>query len=573
MAPVPRRATGMVRSLVLLWTLLTFALLSTTCSESTTPSPDATSTAEPTVATPSPTASPQHTATPVPITPLPTPITKGRYGGTLNLVSRETIIHQDVHQEVSPALSTWGPGIVYSRLLRFTSGPDVELPSLAVECELCESWTLEDEKTYVFQLRQGVQWQELSPVNGRDLISDDIVFSYNRQRQPGWSNAALLAAVRQLEAPRLDEVRITLAGPDADFLISLADGHSKIVAREAVEVNGDLKSGPTIGTGPWVLTNARPGASHTFESNPAYFEEGLPFISRLVIHVVSDRSTREAAFKVGSIDILEMEPHEWEEFQQKRPDAPFLMTENAGVGLEVALKTSMPPFDDVQVRRAVFQAIDPWQAIGDIWLGSAYVSLGFPIAEAQWALPEEQLNEFFGRPELARELLGEAGVGLPLAVSIKVGDFGDAYLAHAQRIADDIEAVGFEPILEVVDRRVFGQEVWLGGDYQMFVGPVPPVATPNGYLISVLHSQGQWNTAKYRDGALDSLIEAQAQELDPAERRRLVQEIQRHVLENAYRFMPATRVSIWTWQPRVKNFYPNFAGFEYSHWSQVWVED
>ena len=462
---------------------------------------------------------------------------------------------------------------MYSRLLRFESGPDVDSPSLAVVCELCESWTMEDERTFVFRLRQGVQWQSLSPVNGRDLTSDDIVFSYNRQRRPGWPNAELLGTVQRIEAPRPDTVRITLAAPDADFLAALADGHSKIVAREAVEVNGDLKNGPTIGTGPWVLTETRPGVSHIFERNPAYFEEGLPFVQKLVMHIITDGPTRDAAFEVKVIDVRQMEPHEWEEFQRDQPDAPSLMVKEAGVGLEVALKTSVPPFDDVLVRRAVFQAMDPWQAIEDIWLGSAYVSLGFPLAEAGWMLPETQLMEFFGRPEVARRLLRDAGVTLPVPVSIRTGDFDETHLAHARRIADEMEAVGFEPTLDVVNRRVFGEEVWLGGDYQMLVGPIPPVATPNGYLIPVLHSRGRWNTAEYRDAGLDGLIEAQAQEYDAARRMDLVHTVQRRVLESAYRFMPATRVSIWTWWPRVQSFHPNFAGSEYSHWARVWVSE
>lgn len=97
---------------------------------------------------------------PAPQPSAPTPIVGARRGGTLTIVSREAIAHQDVQQEVSPALATWGPGLAYSRLLRFKTGPDVVVPSLAVECELCESWEMPDETTFVFRLRDDVLWQE-----------------------------------------------------------------------------------------------------------------------------------------------------------------------------------------------------------------------------------------------------------------------------------------------------------------------------------------------------------------------------------------------------------------------------
>ena len=513
------------------------------------------------------------TATPVPVTATAPPAATGRYGGTLNLVSRENIAHQDVHQEVSPALSTWGPGLAYSRLMRFKTGPDVEFPSLAVECDLCERWTMEDDRTFVFELRHGVRWHDVPPVHGREFVADDIVFSYDRQSKRGWPNSGPLAAARQVEAPRSDLIRIELGAPDADFLIGLADGHSKIVPWEAAEITGDLRDGPTIGTGPWMLTSTRPDIRHTFEANPDYFGEGLPFVDKLVVHIITDRETREAAFRTSLVDVHQVGPRDWRHYLQRWSDMRFLMARETGMGLEVALNSSAPPFDNVGVRQAVFQAMDPWKAIEEVWLGAAYVSGGIPVARADWLLSEPELRRFLGRPDEARRLLQVAGTTLPVPAVIKVGDFGDDYLEHARRIAEEMEAVGFQPTLDVVSRRAFGREVWMEGDYQMFVGATPPVTAPNGYLIPVLHSQGRWNTASLRDPELDSLIERQAGEFDPIRRRELVRRIEAHVLEKAYRLMPAAPISIWAWWPRVRNLHPNFAGFEYSHWARVWLDD
>ena len=535
--------------------------------------PIATATAEPPAPTVVPlTSTPEPVATNFPQPSVLTPIGGVRRGGTLTIVSREGIAHQDVQQEVSPALATWGPGLAYSRLLRLRTGPDVVLPSLAVECELCESWEMPDETTFLFRLRDDVIWQDISPLNGRRLVAADLVFSYERQRTTGWPNAPLLAIIDGMEATEDLLLRITVSAADADFLATLADGHSKVVAREAVELSGDLKDGPTIGTGPWILAGSQADTSHAFERNAGYFEAGIPLLERLNVSIIEDEKTRTAAFRTRVVDVQQMEPAEWAEFRVAQPGAPLLRVPDAGTGLEVALKTSAPPFDDARVRRAALLATDPWAAIDDIWLGSAFVSLGLVPVDAGWLLSRGEMQEFFGRPTAARDLLEGAGVELPVPVQIKVGDFGQTFLSHADRIAEEMRAVGFAPELELMNRRRFGEEVWLGGDYQMFAGPIAPMATPNGYLLPVLHSQGAWNTAELRDPGLDSLIERQAGEYDPALRAELARLIQRRVFENAYRFMPATRISIWTWWPRVRNFHPNFAGSEYAHWSRVWVE-
>jgi len=126
--------------------------------------------------------------------------------------------------------------------------------------------------------------------------------------------------------------------------------------------------------------------------------------------------------------------------------------------------------------------------------------------------------------------------------------------------------------LKIMNPRVFAQEVWYGGQYTMFLGAAVPFSTPNSRLLTVIHSQGESNTHEYRNDELDLLISQQAVELGPGNRTSLIHQIQRHLLEEAVRFMPATRISIWTWHPRVQGFSPNFAGGEYIHWSRVWIK-
>ena len=494
-----------------------------------------------------------------------------RRGGTLNLASRQAITHYDVHNDISPALSTWGPGIAYSRLMKFQAGPEVDLPSLQVQCDLCSEWTMVDDVTFEFELRQDAKWQNIAPVNGRGLNASDVVFSYLRQQQSQSPNAALLHMLESVEAVNDKTLRLNLKAPDSDFMVALADGHSKIVAPEALSITGDLTSGPTIGSGPWMLTESRPGVRHFFQANPDYYEEGYPLLDRLNIHVLENAGTRDAAFQVRNIDVQQMSPAQWQKHVSRIPDAPIFFSSEQGTGLEVALNAGSEPFQDARLRRAAMLSVDPWAAVEEAWLGFATVGQGLPAPSVDWLLPEIEMRSHFGDPIQARELVLEASNGELLPLVIKVGDFGQAYLDHAERIADEMRAVGFDPEIAVVNRRYFGEEVWLGGDYQMFVGPVAPVLAPNAYLLSVLHSQGQWNTTGIYNTTLDSLIESQAQEYDPDKRKELFLEVQRRAMADSHRFMAAGGMSVWTWWPRVQSFHPNFAGFEYDHWSRVSV--
>jgi peptide/nickel transport system substrate-binding protein len=429
-----------------------------------------------------------------------------------------------------------------------------------------------DLTTYLFRLRKDVLWQNVPPVSGRGLVAQDIAFSFRRQGSPSYPNAPLLQSIQSVEAKDKYTLRITLKAPDADFPVSLASGHSKIVAPEAVSLTGHLRDGPVIGSGPWLWDGTRDGLGYFFKANPSYYEKGLPHLDRLNILIVGDEQTRVVAFRLKKLDLMESPPGEFGGIRKNHPETGFLLYREAGTGLEIALKSTAPPLDNLQVRKAIFSALDPWNAIDAVWNGLGFVSLGMPVVDPDWLLPEEELRTYLANPSRARELLAAAPQDFSPSFTLTVADFGDTHMEYGRRLAQQLEAVGFQVSLSIINPTDYPQEVWYGGRYAAFIGPIAPMTTTNMYLLSVLHSQGAWNTQEYSDPTLDSLIEEQAVALDPSHRRDLVLEIQRHVMDKAVRFMPVTRVSTWVWWPQVKGFHPNLTSSEYFHLARLRVE-
>ncbi len=473
--------------------------------------------------------------------------------------------------DLSPALTMLGPGIAYSRLLRLKSGQDITLPSMEVECDLCASWSMQSPTSFVFEMRDGVSWQDIEPVNGRMVDANDIVFSYRRQRDPALSNSPLLRGIEHIEA--LDErtLRISLVTPDADALLALADGHSKIVAREAVEVAGDLRGGPTVGSGAWTLDSTGDDA-HRFSRNPDYYEQGLPLLDSLNIFILPNEETRGAAFQTGLTDVHWMGASEWATYSERVPNAPRAFVPRQSGGVEIAFETSSPPFDDITVRRAALMAMDPLRAVDEIWGGIGSVGFGFPVKSADWLLPESEISKYFDSPNEAERMLDAAEYDNPIPVTVTVGDYGESYLSHAHAISVELGAVGFDTTVDIVSRREFGEHVWFGGGYEMMLGPTPPISVPNGYLMTVLHSDGVWNATGHSDAELDALLEAQAVETDAQARAKTVRRIQERMLDRAYRFVARTGQDVWVWNERVRDLYPNPAASEYHYWSSVWME-
>jgi hypothetical protein len=103
---------------------------------------------------------------------------------------------------------------VYNKLLRHKVGPDVPPGTFMVEPDLAERWEAPDDTTYIFHLRQGVKWHNKPPVNGRELVAEDVQFSFNRfLTVPGNPERQLLGSVDRVQVVDRYTVKFVLKEP------------------------------------------------------------------------------------------------------------------------------------------------------------------------------------------------------------------------------------------------------------------------------------------------------------------------------------------------------------------------
>ena len=194
---------------------------------------------------------------------------------------------------------------VYSKLVRHKVGGDVPPGRFIVEPDLAERWEELDDTTYVFHLRQGVKWHNKPPVNGRELVAEDVKFTYDRfLTEKGNGNRYLLDSVDRIEVVDRYTVKFLLKEPFVWFISVLAYPTSTwIVAPEVVQQYGDLKKSETaIGTGPFILERYEPNVKSVFKRNPDYYREGQPYVDGVEWLVIPDESTGLAMYRTGQID-------------------------------------------------------------------------------------------------------------------------------------------------------------------------------------------------------------------------------------------------------------------------------
>src|SRR2546427_6701686 len=176
-----------------------------------------------------------------------------RRGGILRVRGRDPV-HFDPHLTRDGRTHTV-LSFVYSKLLRHKVGGDVQPGTFSVEPDLAERWEAVDDTTYIFYLRQGVKWHNKPPVNGRELVAEDVKFTFDRfLTVEGNPERRLLEAVERVEVVDRYTVQFRLKEPFVWLLDTLASPLCTwIIAPEAWQQYGHLeKVGPAIGTWPFL---------------------------------------------------------------------------------------------------------------------------------------------------------------------------------------------------------------------------------------------------------------------------------------------------------------------------------
>jgi ABC-type transport system substrate-binding protein len=423
-------------------------------------------------------------------------------------------------------------GLVYSKLIDYKIGPNVPFGTNELEGDLATSWdTSTDGLTWTFHLRQGVKFQNIDPVNGREFTSADVVCTMDAIKARGQQRGDI-SMINTWTAPDKYTVTMKLGAPYPDLAYKFAGNFLWMLPCEGTQEKFDLLT-HAIGTGPFQITKWVKDRERIYAKNPNYYVPGKPYMDGIDVVVIPDTTAQAAALRTKKLDavatvqdlasvqaLVKSNPNIF--VTKEMQYAPFMVYMNQGVN----------PFDDLRVRQAVSMAIDREGMIANLRPGGKISGPVTPLVTGALT-PDEVKSLQPYDPAKAKQLLAAAGVPNGFEVKMLVTNgYGDTVLREAQWVQQDLEKIGIKVTLDTQDYVTYFTKSFAGKEYALGAGLQTPWLTADDMLVSQYYSKGTRNWFNINDPALDKMIFDARSLTDATKRADADKDISRYIIKN-----------------------------------------
>src|SRR5213082_1436264 len=504
-----------------------------------------------------------------------------KQGGILRVYHRDSPASASIHEEATYSVNIpFMP--VFNNLVMYKQ--DVAQNSMeSIVPDLAESWTWsDDKKTLTFKLRQGVKWHDGKPFTSADVkCTFDMLMGKSPQKFRKNPRKSWYDQVSEVTVNGDFEASFNLKRPQPALLSLLASGYTPLYPCHVSPA--EMRTHP-IGTGPFKFVEFKANESIKLTRNPDYFKKGLPHLDGIEFTIIPNRSTALLGFASGTFDMTFPTHITMPLLKNVKSQAPnaVCVVEPTNVSTNIIVNSTAPPFDNLDIRRALALALDRKAFVSILFEGQADIGgTMLPAPGGVWGMPKEMLETIPGYgPDIAknraeaRALMTKLGYGpdKPLKVKISTRNI-PVYRDPAVILIDQLKTIYVDADLEVVETANWFSKV-ARKDYALGLNLTGnSVDDPDQSFYENYSCGSERNYTNYCNKDVEKLFDEQSMETDVTKRKKLVWEIDKKLQEDVARPIIFHSRMGTCWQPYVKGVTimvnSSYNGYRYE---DVWLD-
>lgn len=417
---------------------------------------------------------------------------------------------------------------------------------------LAESCEMEDETHWILKLKQGISFHD-----GTAFDADAVLFTFERLGGEGGVGGSY-DFIESMDKKDDYTIKIMTKTPYGALKERLCEYKTAIVSP-----SNDFET-TLIGTGPFKFKETQKDVKNVVERNDSYWG-GEVKLAGAEFYPGEDEMTRAYRLYNQEVDYSMLDIPITEYNTAKSYDFLDVDVRDADYTHIMILNTTKAPFDNVEVRHAISDAIDREALVEAIYgeVEGGLASYGVVPVKYSWSDPDACTAKY--DPEEAKELLAKNGIedtdgdgmleykGEPFTLTIMTYDTG-LYRQAVEILQSQLKELGVTAEAEITtwdetDRKMSEKSYDINFDSVPFLEFASPVSLENYFATDSYQAAG----AGYSNPKMDQALESGQSALTEEERKQAYDTVQEIAMEDMP-FIPVFEVvKVYAKNKRLKN--------------------
>lgn len=403
---------------------------------------------------------------------------------------------------------------VFEGLMKPTPDGDL-IPAVAEKYEISD-----DQLTYTFTIRDGIQFHNGDPVTGLD-VGESLARCKNAD-EPGVLEVEAFSNIEHIESSEDGRtVSITLREPNSEFLSYLTTA--------ILPAGYDGQDTMPVGTGPFKFVSRAAQDNIVLEKFDGYWGEPA-YLDKVTYKIIENADSILMSLQSGAVDLF---AHLTSTQVAQLGDDFNIEEGTMNLVQAMYLNNAVAPFDDVRVRQALCYAVDRQQIL-DLAFDGYGSLIGSSMYPAFGKYFDDSLTNYYTHDvEKAKALLADAGYPDGFSMTITVPSNYQPHIDTAQVIVEQLKEVGITAEILPVTWESWLNDTYVGRQFQATVVGVDASTMTARALLERFTSTAGNNFINYNNAEYDAFFQEAVSAADDAAQTAAYKKAEANLTENA----------------------------------------
>jgi len=392
---------------------------------------------------------------------------------------------------------------------------------LSTRPELAEEYSANaDNSEWTFKLRKNVKFHD-----GSDFTADDVLYTMSRHYGEKSTSTAktLVADVKEWKKVDSHTVKAIMKGPNADLPVILGTPQFKMIK------DGTTDFQKANGTGPFKMTEFKPGVRSISKRNEHYWREGAN-VEEIEITAITDKVARTSAFLSGDIDLMQaLDPKAIKKVE--KTDGVGVWSVPSGAYLGICCMTNTSPGNNADFVKAMQYIQRRKKIVKSILKGQGTVGNDHPINVAYGADHCGEMTQKEHDLDKAKFHLKKSGIS---SVELNVAEVGPGMTDICLMAQREAGKIGLDLQIKKVPNDGYWGAVWMKTPMNVVTWNMRPSA--NTMMNLAFAPDAPWNDTLWKNERFGKLLVEVRGVTDAAKRHEMYCEMQKLIAEGTDEF-------------------------------------